>query len=258
MHRDVLVGWLDELLRTQEISKLYRDPSLNGLQVEGKEQVTKIGAAVDAAQATITKAIEQGVDFLIVHHGLFWGGQHPVVGTHKRRLEALLRGGINLYASHLPLDIHPEVGNNAVIAQKLGLVDLEPFEVGYIGRLPQARSIADLATEMGRITATADEFGNLIANQCLIHQGGPSEVSRVAVVSGSGSDLISAAHSRGAELLITGEPKHQNFHETFERGMNAIYAGHYDTETFGVKALAERIEKEFGLPWVFIEHPTGL
>lgn len=206
MHRDVLVGWLDELLHTQQISKLYRDPSLNGLQVEGDEQVTQVGAAVDAALATIERARELGVDFLIVHHGLFWGGQYPVVGTHKRRLEALLRGGVSLYASHLPLDLHPEVGNNAVIAQKLGLLDLEPFEVGYIGRLPQARSIHDLATEMGRITATKDEFGNLIANQCLIHQGGPSEVSRVAVVSGSGSDLISAAWARGLSCSSPASP----------------------------------------------------
>ncbi|WP_018466870.1 Nif3-like dinuclear metal center hexameric protein [Calidithermus timidus] len=248
MHRDILVRWLDEFLKSREITQQMRDPSLNGLQVEGNEQVHKVGAAVDAAQATIDKAREQGVDFMIVHHGLFWGGAMPVVGIHKRRLEALFQGGISLYASHLPLDVHPEVGNNAVIAQALGLQNLEPFEVGFIGSLFRPHTLSEIGDRLGQITGM----------QCLIHQGGPNEVTRVAVISGSASDYVAQAKAAGAELLITGEPKHQNFHPTFELGMNAIYAGHYDTETFGVKALAERIEREFGLPWVFLEHPTGL
>ncbi|MER3444731.1 MAG: Nif3-like dinuclear metal center hexameric protein, partial [Meiothermus sp.] len=225
MHRDTLVRWLDEFLNTQEITRQMRDSSLNGLQVEGAEQVTKVGAAVDAAQSTIEQAREQGVDFMIVHHGLFWGGAMPVVGIHKRRLEALFQGGISLYASHLPLDVHPEVGNNAVIAQALGLQGLEPFAAGFIGTLFRAHTLSEIGDRLGQMTGM----------QCLIHQGGPNEVTRVAVVSGSASDYVAEAKAAGAELLITGEPKHQNFHPTFELGMNAIYAGHYDTETFGVK-----------------------
>lgn len=248
MHRDVLVGWLDGYLKTQEVSAKLRDPALNGLQVAGRERVSKVGVAVDAAQATFEKASEAGVDFMIVHHGLYWGSPFAIVGHHKKRLETLFNAGISLYASHGPLDVHPEVGNNAIIAQELGLADLEPFSWGYIGHLAQAQTLSTIGDQLGQLTGM----------QCLIHQGGPNEVSRVAVVSGGASGEIANAQREGCDLLITGEPKHSAFHEAFELGMNVIYAGHYDTETFGVKALAQKLEEEFGLPWVFLEHPTGL
>ncbi|WP_448568411.1 Nif3-like dinuclear metal center hexameric protein [Thermus sp.] len=242
MDRDELVRYLDEYLRLKDFPQ---DPSLNGLQVEGKPRVTKVGAAVDAGEAIFKRALEEGVDFLLVHHGLFWGKPFPIVGHHKRRLALLFQGGVNLYAAHLPLDAHPEVGNNFVLARELGLLDLIPWDVGVKGRFP-------LPTPLLQV---ADRLGQLTGMQPLVHQGGLDQVETVIIVSGSGTGLLSKVD---AELFITGEPKHAVFHETFERGLNVIYAGHYDTETFGVKALAQHLYERFGLPWVFLDHPTGL
>ncbi len=250
MNRDELVRWLDAYLKIGEIP----DASLNGLQVEGAPEVKRVGAAVDASLKTFEDAIAQGVDFLIVHHGLFWGEEKPVVGPLKRRLARLFEGDVNLYAAHLPLDVHPEVGNNAVLARALGLSELAPFgayrgtAIGLQGVFPTAQRLHDVADLLGRLTGM----------QALVHQGGSDLVKRAAVVTGSGSSFIAEAAREGIELLITGEPKHAAFHEPFEWGINVIYAGHYDTETFGVKALAEKLEAEFGLPWVFLDHPTGL
>ncbi|GAA5334245.1 MULTISPECIES: Nif3-like dinuclear metal center hexameric protein [Thermus] len=242
MNRDELVRYLDGYLN---LAAFPQDPSLNGLQVEGKEEVRKIGAAVDAAEATFQKALEEGVDFLLVHHGLFWGKPFPIRGHHKRRLELLFRGGINLYAAHLPLDAHPEVGNNFVLARALGLVDLTPYDVGVRGRFPFPTPLVQVADMLGQLTGM----------QPLVHQGGRSQVQEVVIVSGGAANLVGQVE---AELFITGEPKHSAFHEAFERGLNVIYAGHYDTEVFGVKALAAHLEERFGLPWVFLDHPTGL
>jgi len=240
--RDELVRYLNGYL---DLEAFPQDPSLNGLQVEGKPRVTKVGAAVDAGEAVFRKALEEGVDFLLVHHGLFWGRPFPIVGHHKRRLALLFQGGINLYAVHLPLDAHPEVGNNFVLARDLGLLDLIPWDVGVRGRFP-------LPTPLLQV---ADRLGQLTGMQPLVHQGGLDQVETVIIVSGSGTGLLPKVD---ADLFITGEPKHAVFHETFERGLNVIYAGHYDTETFGVKALAQHLYGRFGLPWVFLDHPTGL
>lgn len=242
MDRDELVRYLDTYLR---LAAFPQDPSLNGLQVEGKQEVRKVGAAVDAAEATFRQALAEGVDFLLVHHGLFWGKPFPIAGHHKRRLELLFQGGINLYAAHLPLDAHEEVGNNHELARALGLEALEPYDVGVRGRFP-------LPTPLVRV---ADMLGQLTGMQPLVHQGGRETVETVVIVSGGAAGLVSRVE---ADLFITGEPKHSVFHETFERGLNVIYAGHYDTEVFGVKALAKHLEARFGLPWVFLDHPTGL
>lgn len=250
MQRDVLVRWLDEYLRVRE----FRDPSLNGLQVEGAERVTKVGASVDAAQVIFDKAAAQGVDFLITHHGLFWGSPFAIVGHQKRRLETLFAHGVSLYTAHLPLDAHPEVGNNAVMAAELGLVDLEPFahpkygNVGWVGRFPTPRPLAEVT----------EQFGRLVGATPTLHRGGPDSVSRVGVVSGGGAGDIGQAGALGCDLYITGEAEHAHYHEGFELGLNVLYGRHYNTETFGVRALAQRVEREFGLPWVFLDHPTGL
>ncbi|WP_038058205.1 Nif3-like dinuclear metal center hexameric protein [Thermus amyloliquefaciens] len=242
MDRDELVRYLDAYLRIKDFPQ---GPSLNGLQVEGKREVRKVGAAVDAAEAIFRKALEEGVDFLLVHHGLFWGRPFAIVGHHKRRLELLLQGGISLYAAHLPLDAHPEVGNNHELARALGLVELEPFDVGVKGRFPLPTPLVQVAEMLGQLTGM----------QPLVHQGGKGLVETVTLVSGGAANLIGQVDT---DLFITGEPKHSVFHETFERGLNVIYAGHYDTEVFGVKALARHLEARFGLPWVFLDHPTGL
>ncbi|MGQ9511389.1 MAG: Nif3-like dinuclear metal center hexameric protein [Thermaceae bacterium] len=241
MERDTLVEYLDEYLNI----RAFQDPSLNGLQVEGNLEVRKIGAAVDAALKVFEEAAKQGVDFLIVHHGLFWGKAYPIRGHHKKRLEFLFRHGINLYAAHLPLDAHPEVGNNAQIARALGVVDLVPYDVGVQGRFPFPTPLSQVVDQLGQLTGM----------QCLVHQGGGELVQTVTIVSGGAAGLVSEVDT---DLFITGEPKHAAFHEAFERRLNVIYAGHYETEVFGVRALAQHLSERFGLPWTFIHHPTGL
>lgn len=250
MHRDVLVRWLDEYLKIHDL----KDPSLNGLQVEGRAEVRRIGVSVDAAQAIFDKAALAQVDFLITHHGLFWGQQFPIVGHQKKRLEKLFSAGINLYTAHLPLDAHPEVGNNAVLARELGLQSLEPFphpkygNIGWVGHFAEPQPLALVEERIGELTGM----------QPLVVRAGLEAVRRVGIVSGGGAGDVGLAKALGCDLYITGEPSHAHYHEPFELGINVIYAGHYDSETFGVKALAARLEQEFGLPWVFLEHPTGL
>lgn len=250
MHRDDLVRWLDDYLKIG----LYKDPSMNGLQVEGKEQVRKVGASVDSALVTFEMARQEGVDFLLTHHGLWWGAPFPITGHQKKRLQTLFDAGISLYTAHLPLDAHPEVGNNARIAAELGLVGLEPFvdrkygPVGFVGQFAQAKPLAEVTEALGQLTGM----------EPLLHRGGQDEVRRVGVISGGAAGNIADARQLGCDLFITGEPSHAHYHEAFELGLNVIYAGHYDTETFGVKALAQKIQDEFGLPWVFLDHPTGL
>jgi dinuclear metal center YbgI/SA1388 family protein len=236
------VAWLNEYLPS------LPDASLNGLQVEGSPTIHKIGAAVDGAQQTFEAAQRSGVDFLIVHHGLFWGKPFAIAGHQKKRLDTLFSGGINLYCSHLPLDAHPEVGNNAVMARELGLQDLEALEVGWIGNLPQPKVVQEINEHIQQLTGTPS----------LLHDHGPQLVRRIGIVSGGAAKMLGAAKAQGADLFITGEPEQPAFHEGLELGLNVIYAGHYASETFGVKALAVKLEQVFGLPWVFLDYPTGI
>ncbi|WP_041230625.1 Nif3-like dinuclear metal center hexameric protein [Deinococcus peraridilitoris] len=248
--RDELVRWLDEYLNLSR----YPDPSDNGLQIEGKSEITRVAVSVDTSLRTIEDAIDAGADLLIAHHGLFWGKPLMLRGPHKRRVQAALDGGLSIYAAHIPLDAHPEVGNNAVLAQALSLEHTRPFgewaghKIGLSGELPIPMTLQDLADRLQKLTGEI----------CLVHGGGPGEVRRVGLVSGSGSDALVEATRAGLDTFITGEPKHANFYDSFENQLNAVYIGHYESETFGVRALAAKIEDTFGLPWQFIHAPTGL
>lgn len=245
-----LVAWLD---RSLEIRR-HPDKSLNGLQVEGRDEVTRLAVGVDSSLATLEEAVASGADFLIVHHGLFWGEPLALTGPHLARVRTCLEGGLSLYAAHLPLDIHPEVGNNAALAGALSLGDLEPFgevrglKIGVKGRLPVPITLSDLADAISRVTGEA----------CLVHNGGPNEVSTLGIVSGSAAGLIPQAAAEGLDAFVTGEPEHKHFSDPFELGVNAVFAGHYVTEMLGPRALAVRLEEEFGLPWQFLHQPTGL
>jgi len=250
IQRDQLIHWLDEYLQTSR----FKDASINGLQIEGKTDIQRVAVAVDASLRTIEDAADAGADILITHHGLFWGAPQMLTGPHKRRVQAALDAGLNLYVSHLPLDAHAEVGNNAVIAQALGLQDTSGFgdmgsyRIGVQGTLPFPLTLQDLADRLQKLTGEV----------CLVHGGGPGDVKRVGIISGSASGSIPEAAREGIDTFVTGEPKHQAFHDAFEYGVNVIYAGHYETETFGVRALATKLEDTFGLPWQFIHVPTGL
>jgi len=245
-----LAEYLDGYLRVHEVEDSRN--ALNGLQVENDGTLGRLAFAVDACQVTIDRAAELGADFLLVHHGLFWSGLEPLVGRHGKRVRALMQHNLALYSAHLPLDLHPEVGNNAVLARELHLADPECFG-DYLGqRLGVAGSLRTTrAGLVDRVRAVLGVEPHVIA-------AGPDEVRRVGVISGGGGGMIGDAVRAGVDTYLTGEGTHHTHFDAEEWGINVIFAGHYATETVGVRALAAHLEQRFGLPWHFIDHPTGL
>ncbi|HEX5520836.1 MAG TPA: Nif3-like dinuclear metal center hexameric protein [Longimicrobiaceae bacterium] len=227
--------------------------ALNGLQVESSgREVRKVAAAVDASQAAIAAAIESGADLLLVHHGLFWDGNQPVTRRRYRRLRALIEADVALYGVHLPLDAHPEVGNNAVLARALGIEPEGRFgeykgcPIGIWGTLDVGRE---------RLAARLDE---LLGGRVRLIAGGPERIRRVGVITGGAASEIPAALAAGLDAFITGEGAHHNYFDAMEGGLNLYLGGHYATETWGVRALAQHLAERFGLEWVFLDQPTGL
>ncbi|MFB6156870.1 MAG: Nif3-like dinuclear metal center hexameric protein [Haloferacaceae archaeon] len=248
-------GRLDEELRTDAYADL--DASANGLQVGPPEGTVEHAAfAVDAAVATAEAAVDAGADVLVTHHGLVWGGLDRVTGQTYERLAPLFTGDLALYVSHLPLDGHPELGNAAGLADLIGLRDREPFgalgseHLGVRGRAAEPRDVADLAALLDRELDTG-------AGGVRVLDFGPDRVRDVAVLTGSGADYVGEARDAGVDALVTGEGKGKAYHEAREAGLNVLLAGHYATETFGVRALRERAES-WGLETTFVDHPTGL
>lgn len=250
MQLSTLTTFLDEYLRIGEIADW--SGALNGLQIENEGRVTKIGAAVDATLPVLEKAVAAGVDFLLVHHGLFWQGAQPLRGTNYRKIKHAFEHNLALYSAHLPLDLHPEVGNNAVLARALGLTGTEPFfpEKGQLIGLRVETEIA--RTELlARLTVALGSAPHLAP-------GGPVLCQRIGIVTGGAGAEVERAAAGGVDTFITGEGPHWSYGLAEELGVNLIYGGHYATETFGVKALAGLLSGKFDLPWVFLDHPTGL
>ncbi|SDX77044.1 Nif3-like dinuclear metal center hexameric protein [Halopenitus persicus] len=254
MELSTLVDRLDETLSTAAYADV--DASANGLQV-GPEtaSVEHVAVAVDAAAATIEAAADAGADVLVTHHGISWGGIEHVTGRTYGRIAALVENDVALYVSHLPLDGHRELGNAAGVADALGVTDREPFgelgpvTIGTIGEVPDP-------VDVGTLTERLEGFeGRDRDVQALPF--GPDEIGRVAVVTGSGADWLDEAVERGADALVTGEGKQQVYHEAREAGISVLLAGHYATETFGVRAVQDRLE-EWGLETTYVSHPTGL
>jgi dinuclear metal center YbgI/SA1388 family protein len=248
--RDQLVAHLDHFLRVGDA----KDYAENGLQVEGAAEIRTLAFAVDASLAAIRDAAASGAQMLIAHHGLFWGKPLRIVGAHRRRVKALLDAECSLYAVHLPLDRHPEVGNNAELARLLGLQ--------VVGDLGQAFGAPVGFAATSAVPLTLDDlvgrFRAAIGEPLLVQPGGPNPIRRVGLISGGAAGEIGAAVAAGCDAFITGETSHSAYHEAAEQGIHVIYGGHYATETLGLRALARHVEQEFGLPWVFIERPTGL
>jgi len=246
-----LTHYLDTYLRIAE----FEDTSQNGLQVEGPEEVTKVAFAVDACLTAFEQAVEAGAQLLVVHHGLFWDKPLRLVGPHFRRVRTLIEGGCGLYGAHLPLDAHPEVGNNAELARLLGLEETRPFgryhgvEIGIAGILDPPLDIPAL---IGRTIRAL----NHPPIRVLAH--GPERAHRVACVSGFAATMIDQVKEAGLDTFITGETSHAFFHQAAEQGLNIIFAGHYATETLGVKALARHLEERFDLETAFLTIPTGM
>jgi dinuclear metal center YbgI/SA1388 family protein len=247
---NTIVAHCDRMLRTADIKDYER--AANGLQVENRGNVTRIAAAVDASLATVTLAVRAKADLLIVHHGLFWGASHPWTGKRYELMQLLLDHDLAIYSSHLPLDAHPKLGNNAQLCAALGLKKLRPFFLDrgqFLGFQTQAKiSRSDLAARLREATDA----------EALTIPGGPEICRRIGVVTGgAGGDLKKAA-DEGVDTFITGEGPHWTYAMAEDLGLNVLYGGHYATETFGVKALAAHLSTEYKVPWSFLDHPTGL
>lgn len=246
----MIVRHCDKLLRTAEI-KDY-DGAVNGLQVENSGTVTRLASAVDASLATIQMAIREGADLLLVHHGLFWSKSHPWTGKRYEMLRLMLENNLAVYSSHLPLDAHPRLGNNARLCEMLRLQKTRPFFFShgqFIGFQSKARvSRMDLARRLERATGARP----------LVIPAGPEICQRIGVVTGGAGGDLKRASEEGVDTFVTGEGPHWTYAMAEELGLNVLYGGHYATETFGVKALAAQLSHKFRLPRVFLDHPTGL
>lgn len=233
-------------------------PALNGVQVGHRGPVTRVAAAVDASLRTIELAAEAGANLLLVHHGLFWNGLRPITGVQETRLRTLFEHDIAVYSAHLPLDAHPTFGNSALLASELGLRSTGLFarhETIHCG--VRGESDLDTAELVGRIAGWAQPHGHhAVASP--IPRG--HRTRRWAICSGAGAQVenLREAYSSGVDTLIVGEGPHWSAVEAEEYGMVIVYAGHYATETLGVRALATHLLERFGLPWTFLHAPSGL
>ena len=249
-----VVAYADEFLRVREVADERN--AVNGLQVENRGTISGIVAAVDASQATIDGAPPGSL--LLVHHGLFWDGNVPVTGRRYRRLSSLIEHDVALYSAHIPLDLHPEVGNNVVLADRLGIEvegwfgDYKGSPIGVWGFAPTGLHAREtLVAEVNRALGTYAPGARLIP-------GGAERVARVGIITGGAGNMIGDARNAGLDTYITGEGPHHTFFDAVEWGLNVIYAGHYATETLGVQALASHLGDRFDLEWEFHDHPTGL
>lgn len=244
--------WASELLDIP--GSQSRDVAINGLQLgDPGNALEKVAFAVDGSMASLEQAARWGAQLLFVHHGFFWGKPLAITGSHYKRVRFAMEKNLALYAVHLPLDLHPELGNNAAMAQILNLEDLEPFglyqgvNIGWKGRFTTPMSCEDIVQRL---------FGNFHGVNLL--KFGKEKVETLGILSGGCPREVHQAVEQGLDCYLTGEPSHQNYHFSMEHGINVIAAGHYNSEIFGVKALAKRVKEELGLETAFFDIPTGL
>ena len=244
-----VVEFADSYLRISEIEDWTN--ALNGLQIENSGRITKLGAAVDASRHTLRMAAEHSIDFLLVHHGMFWPGLQPLVGGLYRQLKLALESDIALYSAHLPLDLHADVGNNVLLSRALGFETTEPF-LETKGQLIGRKTTASLSRDelIGRLERS-------LAGPVRCVGAGPTETRAIGIVTGGAGSEIYAAAEAGLDTFVTGEAPHWAAVAAEELGVNLLLGGHYATETFGVKALAAHLSERFKIPWEFIDHPTG-
>ncbi len=242
--RDDIIAFADELLDVTS----YPDFGPVGLQVVGADEVAKIVCGVSASQELFRLASKAGADLVLVHHGLFWDRDPRIVGpVMKGRLEALFEDDLSLVAYHLALDAHPEIGNNALLAKKIGIGETGRFsDVGLGGSLEKSQPIA----------ALAERIATALGREPLVFESGPDSIEQVAVCSGGAAGLIHDAAAEGYDCFVTGEPAEPTKHAASELGIHFVAGGHYATETLGVQALGERIADAFDIEWEFIDLPN--
>lgn len=254
MELQTFVDRLDDRLDTDAYADV--DASANGLQVgPDAGSIEHVAFAVDAATATIDEAADAGADALVTHHGISWGGIDHVTGGTYDRIAALVENDLALYVSHLPLDGHAELGNAAGVAEAIGLSDREPFgtlgpvTIGTLGGTGEPLPPETIRDRLDGFEGST--------NGTRVLEFGPDRIERVAVVTGSGADWLEEAAAADADALVTGEGKQQVYHDAREAGVTVFLAGHYATETFGVRSL-QSLAEEWGLETAYVSHPTGL
>lgn len=251
-----IVRYLDAELRTADVPD--HDAALNGLQLANEGEVSRIAAAVDFSLEVVRQAVAERANLLIVHHGMFWRGHDRFTGVAFERLRAAITGGLAIYSSHIPLDLHPRFGNNALLARELGLAADGTFgtyrdvEIGVTG-------VCDLATS--DLVSRAKEFAAPYDTTVVATRHAPDRrTRRWAIVTGAGASdaFLAEARARGVDTLIVGEGTHHSAVAAMEQGLVVVYAGHYATETLGVRAIAQELSSRFGTGWTFMNAATGL
>lgn len=281
VYRNAVLSFLEDTLKMAS----FKDSSLNGLQIEGSDNVTKFAVSVDASKDLAIAAKKIGANFVVVHHGLFWGEPLPIVGPLKEIVSICFEAGINLFAAHLPLDADCAFGNNFCLARNLCLTDLKSayeycgsligcigenltqkpldFFIDYIKNLPinqlsTATNVSQEVTYCEIVKKSTSPAFEQQKKELLVLNFGPNIPKRVGVVSGGGADAIKAYDLYKVDTLITGEPKQFAYHYAKERNLNVIFGGHYATETIGVIEVGKALNAKFKLPWEFIDLPTGI
>lgn len=243
-----IVRYCDDLLQSAD----YDDVSVNGLQIEGREEINSVALAVSTSQRTIQQAVDMSADALLVHHGLLWGSRSgPIAGIFAQRLKLLFQHDINLIGYHLPLDGHAQLGNNAQIIEKLGMQCAERFfGIGWLATTDPARTLDGIASQVERLVhRTPTVVGET---------GGNRPITKVAVVSGSGYSALAEAAARGCDALITGDVREPTMAEARELGIAVIAAGHEATERLGIQALGDALQQQFNVTCQFIDDPNPI
>lgn len=239
--------YLNKLLSIED----FEDKSVNGLQVENNQEVKKVAFAVDMGLETVIKAREAGAQMLVVHHGLIWNALLTITGLDYKKIRELIKSDIALYAGHLPLDAHPKYGNNAVLAKILKLKNQEPFGA-FAGKKIGIK---------GETTLSIDGVRKVLRENSMrdeLMPFGKKAIKKVAIISGRAAFEVKQAIAEGADLYVTGEPLHEMYHLIKEGKINVIFAGHYETEVWGVKELSKLVSKQFNVQTQFLDIPTSI
>ncbi len=245
-----LVAFLDEQL---EIAAIPDYPgALNGLQLANAGEVGRIVTAVDASLAVVAAAAAGGPGLLLVHHGMFWQGAQPVRGALYQKLKTAMDAGLAIYAAHLPLDVHPEWGNNICLARAIGMREISPF-LDWKGLAVGLRG-----AWVGTREDLQQRLMQAVGGPVQVSAGGPERIASIGLVTGGAGSEVARVAAAGVDAFVSGEGPHWSFPLAEELGINVFLAGHYATETFGVKALGAELARRFALPWTFVDRPTGL
>jgi dinuclear metal center YbgI/SA1388 family protein len=245
-----LVAWLDEQLGIATIPDY--PGAMNGLQLANEGQVGRVVTAVDASLAVVAAAAAGGPGLLLVHHGMFWQGAQPVRGALYRKLKIAMDAGLAIYSAHLPLDVHPEWGNNTCLARALGMRECTPF-LEWNGLAVGLRGLWE-----GTREELKQRLMEIVRGPVLVSAGGPERIASVGLVTGGAGSEVARVAAAGVDAFISGEGPHWSFPLAEELAINVFLAGHYATETFGVKALGATLARHFDLPWDFVDRPSGL